>query len=646
MRNLLWTAVLVLLPVAAAAQDAALPIPATVKVDGVPAIPASMAERFATYGEFRSAELLTVHPTRREILIATTFGPRRHIHVVDGPGRARTQLTFGPAIQGGAIFEPTKGDYFVFRRDTGGGTESSQLFRFDVATRAVTMITDGKARNGGNAMVVSSRSGLLAFDSNRRTGKDRDIWVVDPANPSSQRMVPQITGNWFARDWSPDDRELLVEELVSTDERYLWRVDVKTGAKTALTPREKAPALWQMPRFAPDGRTIYAVSNSGGEFPRLWRGDIAASAWTPITAESSVVETYALSPDGRTIAVVFDRDASSVLELVDAASGKTRHVVKVPPGIVTRLEWRRTGQELLFNLASIHTQNDVYSVMAPTGAVERWTTSEVGGAHVASLPAPEIVRWKSFDGLTVSGILYRPPARFTGPRPVIINVHGGPAERERPRFIGRSAAFLNEQGIAVLYPNVRGSAGFGKAFLAADNGKLREHAVQDVGALLDWIAQQPALDKNRVMVTGPSYGGYVTYAAAVKYGDRIRAAVPAGGIADFVAYLEQTEPVRQPDRRSEYGDERDAETRAFLKELSPATHVARIRTPLLIVHGGKDPRVPLAQAQAMAKAVRANGVPVWMVVFEDEGHLMFANTANNDLNLLIWLRFVEEFLLK
>jgi dipeptidyl aminopeptidase/acylaminoacyl peptidase len=646
MRHLLRACVLVLVASPAAAQDASIPVPPTITLDGVPAIPASVAERFAPYGEFRFAEFLGWHPIRREILIATSFGPRRHIHLVEGPGRARTQLTFGAPITGGASFESRRGDYFVFGRDPSGGSERPQIYRFDVATRAITLVTDGKSRNGGNAVVWSRTSGLVAFDSNRRTGTDRDIWVVDPRDPATARLVLEGTGNWIAQDWSPDDRELLLEERVSTDARYLWRVDVGSGAKTALTPKEDAPAAWIAPRFSPDGTRVYAISNRGGDFNRLWRMGVQSLGWTPVTPDGAGVESYAVSPDGRTIAVVFDRDGESVLELRDATTGKTRHTPKVPAGQILNLQWHRTLPELAFNIRSIHTFLDVYSVSAKTGALERWTTSESGGVNPAELPPPEIVRWKSFDGQTITGVLYRPPARFTGPRPVIINIHGGPDDmRERPRFLGRSGSFLDEFGIAIIYPNVRGTFGFGKAFLAADNGRQREDAVKDIGALLDWVAQQPSLDKTRVMVTGASYGGYMTYAVAAKYGDRIRCAHAALAISNFVSYLETTEPVRLPNRRSEYGDERDPEMRAFLTQISPITHAAQIRTPLFVAHGAKDTRVPVAQAHEMVKAVRANGVPVWLAVYGDEGHNPFTNT-NNDFNLFVWAVFVEEYLLK
>jgi dipeptidyl aminopeptidase/acylaminoacyl peptidase len=170
--------------------------------------------------------------------------------------------------------------------------------------------------------------------------------------------------------------------------------------------------------------------------------------------------------------------------------------------------------------------------------------------------------------------------------------------------------------------------------------------VKDIGALLDWIASQPSLDSKRVMVTGASYGGYMTYAAAARYPDRIRAAFAAAAISDLVTYLENTEPGRQADRRAEYGDERDPKMRAVLAAASPVAQAARIKAPLMIAHGRKDARVPIAQAEAMLAAAKANKVPTWFVVYEDAGHENFpATAANNDFNFWSWIVFVETFLL-
>ena len=627
--------------VCAASQDATFPVPPHVRTDGVPPIPASLVEQVAPYGDFRQARLLGWHPRERRLLIQTTFGNVPQIHEVRGPGAARTQLTFArTGVTGGAWYEPA-GKYFVFRRDTGGGTEAMQLFRYD-PSGAVTLLTDGVSRNGEPAF--AHRRATLAYDSTHRDGKNRDIYVMDPSDPASNRMLAQMAGNWSILDWSPDDGELLALQWISGLETHLWRIDVATGQKTPIGRPDDPQSFWEAARFAADGRSIFAMGDHGAEIPRIWKVDLSTGQWKAVTADGDSIETFAVSPDGATLAVVVDEHGASRLEMLDAATGRGRSSPSLPPGVISALAWRPSGGELAIEYAGARTFRDVYSVVLPAGRVERWTTSEIGGASPESLPDAELIEWKSFDGLAISGILYRPSPRFPGPRPVMINVHGGPEARERPRALGRSNYFRNELGIAIIYPNVRGSIGFGRRFEHLDDGTKREDAVKDIGALLDWIATQKSLDKSRVMITGSSYGGYITLASAIDYGDRLRCAFEGFGISDFVAFLENTDVSRRAERKLEYGDPADPATREFLTRISPRQRASSLKIPLFVAQGAKDTRVPLGQAEAMVKAVKDNGTPVWYVVYEDAGHEEFTR-ATNDYNIYAWVMFVRKYLL-
>ena len=643
MRQLLCAILYCTLAVRASAQEAVLPVPGNVKAEGVPPISLVLVDAVSRYGEFRSANLLAWHPTERRILISTTFGNVPQIHDVAGPGAARTQLTFyRDGVTGGAWFAPS-GRYFVFRKDTAGGGEAMQLFRFDTDTGAATLLTDGKARHGEPAWANTSER--IAYDSTRRDGKNRDLYVMNPLDPAADRMLAKLEGNWSVLDWSPDDKQLLVLESVSSSsETYLWAMDAETGAKTALTDRSGGHVLWSDAEFSADGRSVYALGDRGQEIPRLWRCALAGRGWTAVTAEGDAIETFAESPDGRHVAVAVDRDAVSHLSILDAASSRPRPIPALPPGVISRLAWHSGSGELGIVFAGARTFRDVLSFRLRSRAFDRWTTSEVGGASPASLPEAETIRWKSFDGLSISGVLYRPPARFKGPRPVIINIHGGPELRERPRALGRSNYFRNGLGIALIYPNVRGSIGFGRTFEGLDDGPKRGDAVKDIGALLDWIAAQPDLDESRVMVTGASYGGYLTLMAAAEYGDRIRCAFEGFGMSDLVSFLESTDLSRRADRNVEYGDPADPATHEYLTNLSPLTHASKLKIPLFIAQGARDTRVPLKQSDAMVEAIRRNGSPLWYVVYTDAGHMQFT-TATNNYNTYAWVMFVERFLL-
>ncbi|MGH9370801.1 MAG: alpha/beta hydrolase family protein, partial [Vicinamibacterales bacterium] len=332
------------------------------------------------------------------------------------------------------------------------------------------------------------------------------------------------------------------------------------------------------------------------------------------------------------------------LYLFDTATRRTRPVTGAPEGVLGSLLWHRNSSDVAVSLSSARSPSDVYSLDGGSGAVTRWTESELGGLVASELPQPELIRWKSFDGLEITGFYYRAPAKFTGKRPAIINIHGGPEGQSRPSFISRSNYYLNELGISIIYPNVRGSVGFGKTFVGLDNGMKREDSVRDIGALLDWIGTRPELDASRVMVTGGSYGGYMTLAAATHYSDRLRAAVDVVGISNFNTFLKNTESYRRDLRRAEYGDERDPEMAAFFDRTAPLTNARKISIPLFVVQGGNDPRVPVSEADQMVEGVRQNGKPVWYLMARDEGH-GFAKKQNADFQFYATVMFVRRYLL-
>lgn len=630
-------------------QRAAVIAPAdNLVVEGVPSIPAQLSEDVRRYTEFRAAGLAGWHPTRREMLIGTRFGDTNQIHLVKTPGGARTQLTFFPERAGGGSFRPKTGDYFVFNRDV-GGNEFFQLYRYDMASGDVTLLTDGKSRNTGANWSNSGQ--WLAYTSTRRNGKDADIYLIDPSQPGSDRLLLEVdSGGWGVADWSPDDQRLLLGEFVSANESYLWLVELAgAGAprKTLITPKGGAEKVaYGGAQWARDGRGFYTTTDKDSEFRRLAYVDLASKEHTYLTDHIKWdVDGFQLSPDGRTIALVTNEDGIDRLRLLDAATRKEKPAPKLPLGLIGGLRWHENNRDLGFTMSSARATSDVYSLDATTGRVERWTESETGGLNTANLSEPELVRWKSFDGREITGFLYMPPAKFAGPRPLVINIHGGPEGQARPGFIGRNNYFLNELGVAIIFPNIRGSSGYGKTFLALDNGFKREDSYKDIGALLDWVGAQSRLDKNRVMVTGGSYGGHMSFAVATLYNDRVAATLPVVGISNLVSFLERTESYRRDLRRAEYGDERDPKMREFMTRIAPLNHASKITKPIFVVQGGNDPRVPLNEAEQMVATVRKNNTPVWYLMAKDEGH-GFNKKKNQDFQFYATIMFVREYLLK
>ena len=647
MRKLVSVGALLLLSCVLLAQEKTVPIPPSVKVDGLPPIPQSIADGLAQYAQYRRALIQAWHPTKRQIVISTTFGSTPQLHLVEGPGRDRHQLTWlagGVSIDTASpSFDPADGNMLVFAYDPAGG-EARSLYRYDFATGQAALAVAAHIRFSP----LWLRTGkMLVYDSNERNGKDKDLYVVDPRDSNTKRLLGEFTGQWSPHDSSPDGKWIVANEVVSNDESYLWIVNVQSGDKRALTPREGDKAFWSNARFSSDGKKVYAVSDRGGDLRRIWRCELANGQWTALTAPTQNVDSFEYSPDGSQLAVVFDKGAANELQVLDVGTLKARTLPAIPNGLISQLQWRPGSHELAFTYTSAKVPSDVYSIDASLGTLTRWTSSE-STFNTELLAQPEVVDWKSADGVPISAVLYRPPAKFTGRRPVMVSFHGGPdLLRSQANFVGRQNYFLNELGVALLFPNVRGSAGYGRRFSEMDNGRGRDGVMKDVGAMLDWIASRPDLDSTRVVFTGGSYGGWLALEAGIVYNDRIRGIIEGAGITDFVTYLEQqTDPGRQATRRVEYGDERDPQMREYLKSISPVTRATELKKPTLILHPAKDARVPVAQAQELVAALKANHAPVWYVEFSDAQHDGFPNTqANLNLMLESWIMFFQKFVL-
>jgi dipeptidyl aminopeptidase/acylaminoacyl peptidase len=628
-----------------AAQAPVVAPPESLVVEGVPTIPARLAETAGRYGAYRNAGLADWHPAKRSMLINTRFAETPQLHLVGAPGGERRQLTFFPDAVRVASFHPNGGDYILFLKDIGGG-EWYQLYRLDLATGNITLLTDGKSRNALGPW--SSQGDQVAYTSTRRTGKDTDLWVMNPSDPKSDHLLTKLEGGgWQPVDWSPDDKRILLLEEISINESYLWLVDTATGEKTALTPRDSKERIsYGDAQFSKDGKGIYVTTDKDSEFHRLAYVHLSTKEHSYLTSKIPWdVESFDLSHDGRHIAFVTNENGLSVLRDFNTATKAILHEHKnLPTGVIGGLRWHRNGRDLAVTVTNAQGPGDAYSLDITTGKLERWTDSETA-VPTKDFPAAELVKWKSFDGKEISGFLYRPPAKFTGKRPVLVVIHGGPEGQSLPTFLGRYNYFLNEMGIALIFPNVRGSTGYGKSFSLLDNGFLREGTYKDINALFDWIGAQANLDASRICVTGGSYGGHMTLAISTFYSDRIRCSVDIVGMSNLVTFLEHTEGYRRDLRRVEYGDERDPKMREFLERIAPMNNIEKIKKPMMVVAGKNDPRVPVSESDQIVAALKKSGTPVWYIMAKDEGH-GFQKKPNQDYQFYATVEFLQEYLLK
>ena len=622
--------------------------------ENIPPIPPELLERLNRYQNTRGA---TVAGWTRDgcLIIGTRFAETIQAHRVCQPLGMREQLTFYPEPLGEMATAPARSarDGFVFSKDK-GGDEFSQLHWFDATTRAVTRLTDGGRSQNGDAL-FSDDGRQLAYRSTARNGTDGDIWVHDVATGQS-RAVVTAGGHWVPMDFSPDGQRLLVLKYVSAAESYPGEVDLGTG-KLELFPVDGGKAAFGDFAFGPDGKSVYFVSDEPvngvvQEFQTLRHHDPATGRLTVLTQSIpwDVVQ-FTVAPDGRHLSYVTNEDGISRLRVLSLPSHREIALPGLPIGVFGSGEFSHDGSRLALAINSATSPSDVYVIDLESAALARWTRSEIGGLDATKFVAPTLIRYPTFDTVdgkprTIPAFYYRPASVPAGRRlPVVINIHGGPESQAAPTFSPTAQFLANELGVAMLVPNVRGSSGYGKTYLTLDNAEKREDSVKDIGALLDWIAKQPELDASRVGVIGGSYGGYMVLASLVKYGERIRAGVDIVGISHFGTFLKNTEDYRRDLRRVEYGDERDPEIAKLFERISPLNNAGRIKSRLFVAQGRNDPRVPWSEAEQIVKAVRANGQPVWYLLFNDEGH-GFRKKANSDYFGAATILFWQQHLLQ
>ena len=620
-------------------------------MEDMPAIPAEIVESLNRYQNVRSARFREWTEDGQGIYVSTRFGDVSQIHRVDMPGGARTQITFYDEPIGGVQRQP-HGSKLTFTRDA-GGSEFSQIFLLDPADGSTTMLTDGESRNGA---VLWDRGGRrIAFRSTRRNGASNDVWLMDPEDKDSARVVlesPDGT-SWVPIEFSESGSKVLVLNYVSIAGSRVHLLDLDSETYELIAGGEAGGGANFPLGFAAGDDGFWLTTDRGGEFTQL--------AWQPAEPGAEVeivtgdipwdIGGAAISHDRRRIAFTANENGLSRIYLMDAATRQYRPIGGIPTGIASGLAFSPDDTRLAVTLNTPKTPSDTYVITLGKrpldyGKLVRWTYSEVGGLDTSTFPTPQLVEFPTFDEVNgaprqIPAWVYKPPGK--GPFPVVVSIHGGPESQARPFFSSTYQMWLKILGVAIVVPNVRGSAGYGKSYLALDNGFKREDSVKDIGALLDWIATQPDLDASRVAVFGGSYGGYMVLASSVHYSDKLKATVDIVGISNFVTFLENTQDYRRDLRRAEYGDERDPAMRAYLEKISPLNNVEKIDLPMLVVQGENDPRVPVSEAKQMVAALRKQGQTVWYMNALNEGH-GYRKKENRDIYQQAVVLFLQRYL--
>ena len=578
------------------------------------------------------------------------------VWTVDAPRTWPARHTFYEERVTFATWSPERRE-LVFGMDE-GGNERAQLFRLDPDDGTVTNLTampEAKHRWGG----WDHDGDRFAFASNRREASVFDVYVQGREGTGEDATLVHEGDGWLTvGGWGPDDNRLLVSEAHWSFDQDLYVLDLPDaglagpdspdtaeGELTHVTPHD-GDVRFVSAQWGPDGEAVYLVTDHGADTSYLARLDIAAAADADdVEAALSVVreggdwDLDGVALDDETGRLVCSRNVDGYTELtvgeLDGPASLTEFPAPdLPEGVAGGVAFDGDADRFALSASGRTDNTNLYVVDVETGETERWTRAGTAGIPRETFVAPELVRYPTFDDREIPGYFSLPEGRITGDAggvasppqdsgaggaglPVIVDIHGGPESQRRPSFAGLTQYFLS-QGYAVFEPNVRGSTGYGRDYTHLDDVRNRMDSVADIEAAVEWLCDHEAVDPDRVVAMGGSYGGFMVLAALTEYPDLWAAGVDVVGIANFVTFLENTGSWRRELREAEYGSlEADRE---FLESVSPINAIEHITAPLFVLHGANDPRVPVAEAEQIAERAREQGVPVEKLVFEDEGH--------------------------
>jgi len=570
------------------------------------------------YLNIRSAYGASVGPDGDAVafLMDTTGTPQ--VWTLDGPGRWPEQRTFFDERVTFADWSPERPE-LAFGMDE-GGNERAQLYRLDAASGEITNLTthpDAKHRWGG----WSHDGERFAFASNRRDASVFDVYVQGREETGSAAERVHEGDGWLSLGgWSPDDSRLLIVESHSSFDQDLHVLDLDDGGVTHLTPHDgdvrHLSACW-----GPEGRNLYLATDRDADTLRLARLDLATREFTTVVDGGEWnVDGVSVDEESRRIAYARNVDGYTELhfgELVDADRIDEFPSPDLPRGVAGGVSWGPAGDRVGLTVTGTRDTTNVYVVDVRTGEAERWSRASTAGVPRDSFVDPELVRYPTFDGRRIPAFFTEPDDAGEKDTPVIVDIHGGPESQRRPSFSPLTQYFV-AHGYAVFEPNVRGSVGYGKAFSHLDDVEKRMDSVADLEAAVEWLHDHPAVDPDRIVAMGGSYGGFMVLAALTEYPDLWAAGIDVVGIANFVTFLENTGDWRRSLREAEYGSL--DEDREFLESISPINNIEKIRAPLFVLHGENDPRVPVSEAHQIVEEAREQGVPVRERIYDDEGH--------------------------
>ncbi len=586
------------------------------------------------YLNIRSAGSPSLSPDGNKLAFLTNITGTSQVWFVDSRGGFPEQIT---AYQDNISFVRwlPDGKSLIFGKAI-GGNENTQFFSLSADGSEIKELTNSpKIRH--NFGEISDDGTKIYYASNKRNASFFDIYAMTLADGNETLLFQQDGNNDFVAA-SPDGSKLIMSrsgtEFGLDNNLYLF--DTKSKETSLLTEHKDASQFGNV-SFIDNDTAIFA-NNKDREFINLGKMNVNTKATKMFNNINWDIDATAISDDKTSFAYTLNREGYSELFVGETKSiqQKSTPIILPAQGVIGGLQFSKDKSQLIFTFNSAKSPTDIWSYNLLSKQLTQITKSSRSGLKQESFVEPQLIKYKSFDGKEVSAWYYKPSLlsqteflegalvngvkqsiRRIKPLAVIVSVHGGPEGQERPSFNPLYQYYLS-RGYAVLATNVRGSTGYGKTFTHLDDVRKREDSVKDLAFAVEWLKTSGGADSRRIAVTGGSYGGYMTMAAITLYPDLFAAAVNTVGIVNWETFLKNTSGYRRRQREVEYGMlDRDLD---FLRAISPMAKVDKIKTPLFVIHGKNDPRVPYTEAEQVVDALKKRGAIVQYKLYDDEGH--------------------------
>ncbi len=499
-----------------------------------------------------------------------------------------------------------------------GGNENHQMYVLERGATEPKALTDKPhARHMLGGLTADGKT--LIYTNNARVPQTFDLCAKD-LETGEERIVIEMSDNY---NWppykalSPDGKYVLLNKLLGTSDNALWIADCQNGTAVRV-PDDKLVSAETSPTWKSDSSGFYLLSDRAEEFPTVCYYDVQSKSMKTVLDLNMEIENLSLSSDDRYLAVAANEDGYIELRIFDTQNHFAElNCPRLPKGVVSNystISWSPSEYKLLVSLTSGKRPENIWLIDLDAETLAPVTSS---GIDTSDFVEPELVKYSSFDGLTVPFWLYVPKGKQRKNLPVIIDIHGGPEGQETSAFSGFTQYLLSE-GFAIAAPNIRGSTGYGKTYTHLDDVEKRLDSVTDIEYLVKYLIDSGIADESKIAVMGVSYGGFMTLSCVTRLPKLWACAIDTVGMYNLVSFLENTAEYRRAHRESEYGSLKHH--RDILRKVSPIDKIDDIEAPLMVVQGRNDPRVPADEAEQIVGTLQARGHTVEYLCYEDEGH--------------------------